>query len=248
MAAENVGFEVRDCLTVVGPQVHRVWLLRRPCEAATVASQVLATETGGIWIDGCRVHSGPSAGGVISGASALGQGSGWNPHTNRTTGIDRSMAAGRWPCNLLLVHTPGCRQEGVKKVKGSNPPGMDRGSALGSFNDDGWRAMERKPGFYTDAQGVETINSWTCSSECVLPILDIQSGISTSSNDPLRFKGTTKFKNGHFVKDGDLAAATIKNDMATAYGDSGGASRFFPQFGNDTELDAWLTRLVNGPV
>ena len=127
MAAENVGFEVRDCLTVVGPQVHRVWLLRRPCEAATVASQVLATETGGIWIDGCRVRGGDS---VQQSAGAVGGYHGsptvYEKGTGRLYG-----EAGRWPANLVLVHTLGCRQEGVKKVKGH--PGYPNGPGGKSF-------------------------------------------------------------------------------------------------------------------
>ena len=37
----------------------------------------------------------------MSGVSALGQGAGWNAHENRMTEIDRSMALGRWPANLI---------------------------------------------------------------------------------------------------------------------------------------------------
>jgi hypothetical protein len=130
----------------------------------------------------------------------------------------------------------------VKKVKGSNPPGMDRGSALGSFNDDGWRAMERKPGFYTDAQGVETINSWTCSSECPVLALDSQSGTLKSGaveSHHMRNNSKNPADGGYHGRLGDMPLM--------GYGDSGGASRFFPQFANDAELDAWLSRLMLGP-
>jgi hypothetical protein len=88
--------------------------------------------------------------------------------------------------------------------------------------------------------------SWVCASSCRIPHLDAQSGVTKSSNDPNRFKGTTKFKNGHYVKDGDVAAAEMQNDLATTYGDEGGASRYFMQFANETELDAWLLRLILG--
>ena len=83
---------------------------------ATVTQQVLSTQTGALWIDGCRTHSGPSTGGSISGQSAFGQDSGWNAHENRPTQIDRSMTAGRWPPNLLLMHTPGCEMGGTQRV------------------------------------------------------------------------------------------------------------------------------------
>ena len=53
--AEDAGFEVRDCILVIGPVMHHIWLLRRPISEPTVAQQVLKTGTGGLWIDGCRV-------------------------------------------------------------------------------------------------------------------------------------------------------------------------------------------------
>ena len=53
--AEDAGFEVRDCLLVVGARTQRVWLLRKPLKEPTVAAQILATGTGALWIDGCRV-------------------------------------------------------------------------------------------------------------------------------------------------------------------------------------------------
>jgi len=88
-----------------------IHLLRKPCSEPTVAANVLKFGTGAMNIDGCRVEGGASSGGSISGATALGQGSGWNAHTNRTTTIDRTMPAGRWPANLVLQHLDGCVQD-----------------------------------------------------------------------------------------------------------------------------------------
>jgi len=82
-----------------------IHLCRKPLSESTVAANVLKHGTGGLNIDGCRIHSGPSEGGGISGSTAFGQGSGWNAHNNRTTDIDRDMSQGRWPANLIL----GCR-------------------------------------------------------------------------------------------------------------------------------------------
>ena len=92
-----------------------IHLLRKPCSEPTVAANVLKFGTGAINIDGCRVEGGASSGGSISGATALGQGSGWNAHTNRTTTIDRTMPAGRWPANLVLQHLDGCVQENCER-------------------------------------------------------------------------------------------------------------------------------------
>ncbi len=83
-----------------------------------------------------------------------------------------------------------------------------------------------------------------CSPGCPLKVLDRQSGTTKSSDDPYRFQGTVKFKNQHYVRSGDRAAAALTNDLATAYGDEGGASRFYPCFGTPEELWAWLERLV----
>ena len=86
--------------TALKPAWEPVIVARKPLDG-TVADNVQRYGTGAMNIDGCRVRGGSSDGGSISGLSALGQGSGWNAHTNRTTAIDRSMGKGRWPANLI---------------------------------------------------------------------------------------------------------------------------------------------------
>jgi len=81
--------------------VRAITIARKPL-AGSVTQNVIEHGCGALDVDGCRIHGGPSQGGSISGASALGQGSGWNPHKNRTTDIDRSMSRGRWPANMIL--------------------------------------------------------------------------------------------------------------------------------------------------
>jgi site-specific DNA-methyltransferase (adenine-specific) len=87
--------------TALKPAAEHWILIRKPL-IGTVAANVLAHGTGALNIDGCRIQSGPSAGGSTSGLTALGQGSGWNAHANRETTIDRSMPLGRWPAHLTL--------------------------------------------------------------------------------------------------------------------------------------------------
>jgi len=117
---EDAGFAVRDLIawvygtgfpknrklpagwgTALKPAMELITLARKPFKGA-VAPNVLEHGTGGINIDACRIHSGPSSGGSISGATALGQSSGWNAHVNRTTQIDRSMSKGRFPANVIF--------------------------------------------------------------------------------------------------------------------------------------------------
>jgi hypothetical protein len=79
-------------------------------------------------------------------------------------------------------------------------------------------------------------------------ILDMQSGITKSSDDPFRFQGTVKFKNMHYVREGDKTAAAMTNDLATAYGDEGGASRYFPCFTGLRPFLDWLVKLIAPPA
>ena len=159
-----------------------VHLLRKPLSEGTVAANTLKHGCGGLNIDASRVHSGPSSGGSISGATALGQASGWNAHANRTTQIDRSMSAGRWPANLILQHLDGCRCEGVKRVKGTGPRAGGSGSR---FKDPG-NLLSRKghEGVRTDhagyagPEGKETVANWICEPGCPVAALEKQSGTS----------------------------------------------------------------------
>lgn len=81
--------------------MYVVTLARKPLPS-TVAEAALGPGTGVLAIDSCRIHSGPSQGGGTSGGNAFGQDAGWNKTNVYVQRIDRSMAAGRWPANLVL--------------------------------------------------------------------------------------------------------------------------------------------------
>jgi site-specific DNA-methyltransferase (adenine-specific) len=116
--------------TALKPAWEPIVMARKPL-IGTVAANVLAHGTGGINIDACRVAGGPSSGGSVSGASALGQGSGWNKHENRTTEIDRSMSAGRWPANVVLDEEAGAMldEQSGHLAPGASPPKKGLGTA-----------------------------------------------------------------------------------------------------------------------
>jgi DNA modification methylase len=105
--------------TALKPAWEPIIVARKPL-VGTVAENVLRYGTGGINVDGCRVHGGTSDGGKTSGSTALGQGAGWNAHANRTTEIDRSMASGRWPANLI--------HDGSEEVVGLFPANVKGGT------------------------------------------------------------------------------------------------------------------------
>lgn len=105
-----------------------------------------------------------------------------------------------------------------------------------------------------------------CQRGCPVSELDAQSGITKSSTNPDRFKGGKKFTATAYAQDAYTQQMT--SGEAVVYGDSGGASRFFPTFRyrakapkserpkvdgvshptvKPLELMRWLVRLVTPP-
>jgi len=219
-ALEEVGFEIRDSISVHGWTVahldwtygtgfpkslnvekktgrpeHRGWgtalkpahepiiLARKPL-IGTVAKNVLRYGTGALNIDACRIGTG---GEVLSCSKADpyhakdGTQRTWNPTSTR--GVEREQhTLGRWPANLILVHHPECRQDGMKKVKGTGPRAGGSGSR---FKDPG-NLLSRKghEGVRTDhagyagPEGKETVANWICEPGCPVAALEKQSGTS----------------------------------------------------------------------
>ena len=244
MLAEDAGFDVRDCLTVLGSPMATVWLLRKPITESTIAAQMLLTGTGGVWIDGCRVQGGP----VQQAAGALG-----GYHGSPTAYVKGTGAifreGGRWPANLVLLHTPECRQEGVKKVAGTSIHGTATAVRRSGVHSEakGHQTIGRLQPVrgYSDPDGKETVTAWECSTRCCIPTLDTQSGVLKSGviDGSKHVRKSSKGWSGPFAD--DLKGPACRGIFG---GDSGGASRFFPQFGSEMELDAWLTRLILGGI
>jgi DNA modification methylase len=99
------GWQVRDGHgTALKPAYEGVVVARKPLRGRTVAAQVLATGTGGLNIDACRIascepiatHHG-TKGGVV-GFTAGGSG-GYQPGD---AGGHNTQTAGRWPANVAL--------------------------------------------------------------------------------------------------------------------------------------------------
>ena len=246
LEAEDVGFEVHDCLSVLGHTYHRVWLLRRPCSEPTVAAQVLSTGTGALWIGGGRVG--------VSGGTKRSEQAPYPKKENGTEDRSKSWArtghgvlelqAGRWPSNLVLVHTSECRCAGIKRVKASNAPEKassgEGARAIGFGKNTG---SARSMPFYTDLDdyGVETVQAWECKPECPVRKLDEQSGECRSAQGGCKQSGA-RGADGPF-----FGSARPRGYQGASYFDSGGASRFFPQFACEDDLDQWLLRLILGP-
>lgn len=209
-----------DSLTPLGTALkpaHEPWVLARKPLVGTIAQNVVEHGTGALNIDGCRVAAGTP---VQTSAGSLG-GYGGHPDAQYDKGTGREYGtAGRWPANVVFSHADGCRQVGTRTVKSSHDI-HDSGSALGRMNDDAWEA---KPGFragYGDEDGNETVPEWSCAPGCPVAALDQQSGDSKSPLGMVRGANRTG---------GIMGAAGGHHESETGYGDSGGASRFFPSF------------------
>jgi len=73
-----------------------------------------------------------------------------------------SHPKGRWPQNLILVHTEFCRREGERKVKGSGRPSNNPGPGGYGVAFGGDRTSNK----YADADGLETVATWRCLIAC----------------------------------------------------------------------------------
>jgi len=259
--ARRAGLHLRDTLLILlpGPRTIFAYLFRQPLEG-TVAENVLRYGTGGLNIDGCRVgcdfnpsilrretsrRTGtvPIPGSKAAEATARGRIERRGlPETYKAEHPGENL--GRWPTNLLLVHGPGCVNQGEKRIPGHkgypNGPG---GKSMHYKNPTGARSLDVRSGAWkghASPDGTETVPNWQCQPDCPVKLLDEQSG-ERGTNKPgsvVRKAPWTGFHGG----DGTSGAPEI------AYGDYGGASRFYPQFASFPEALDWLTRLVGRPT
>jgi hypothetical protein len=204
--------------TALKPGWEPIILARKPL-AGTVAQNVAAHGTGGLNVDGCRLETGEKLQGSTARDDMRGgrYGSGSRPNPGNIPDYQQNPG-GRWPANVVLSHTPECREVGTRKVKasarasGPTLTGQSESVARGRFG-----GVEGTPN-YADADGLEEIIAWDCSSDCPVRLLDEQSGerASKASN-----RGT---RHGAIYGNG---AGPSGPDSLRGHDDKGGASRFF---------------------
>lgn len=129
---------------------------------------------------------------------------------------------GRWPANVMLVHSVGCVCVGTKRVKVNGPDASQIG-----MGEDGARTngiFGAKVGkittAYVDADGMEEVESWECVNGCPVRALDAQTGMSSPKPGREGMRGGSGF--GFFD---DEKSAAGKGSWPSDPG--GGASRFF---------------------
>ena len=185
--------------THLKPAAEVWWLVRKP-------------GPGGLRIDDCRLATG-AGGGHAGEASAEGRYSDGAGDFAMLSGPRGGDARGRWPSNCVLSHAEGCVPMGTRRVRGTNVPGP--GKPQPGYHGGGARASSIQA--YADADGLETVEAWSCVEGCPVAELDRQSGTLTSG-----FMAAGTEREGLGYRGG--LGTRVRNDT---HGDSGGASRFF---------------------
>lgn len=178
------GLQLRDTLllAVPGPMILAAFLFRQPT-SSTTAESALCMGSGLLNIDPCRVRANLSEFFSSTGKprSGLGHARGYG----MGEGFGGDMAnpphpGGRWPPNLLLVHSTYCSQLANRRVPGHK--GYPNGPGGKSMQyTSGKRGSEVRPHAWqghADQDGMEDIPSWKCVSECPAHALELLSGAS----------------------------------------------------------------------
>ena len=201
--------------TALKPAFEPICLAMKPNDG-TFAHNALTHGIAGLNIDGGRIGTDTQRGERYNGKPSLG-GQSRGIYSDFPHETSWQVPQGRWPANLILSHTPDCKCVGTKKVK--NRSGSVSGNepskpALNTYGE-----YDRK-GFDThkDCEGNETVESWECSLDCPVRMLDEQSGETTSSSLGGRQRTGT---GGQGIFGGG------NNSEANRHQDSGGSSRFF---------------------
>jgi site-specific DNA-methyltransferase (adenine-specific) len=200
--------------TGLKPTWEPVLVFRKPLEG-TVAENFLKHGTGALNIDGCRVkHSSPEdfekhkAGVDAIKARGGSMKDSWK-NSSDLSGANDVTSAGRWPPNLILEHAPWCR-----RVKNLPVPEVDPG-----LPEDLGKAIQ------TIEEGDAELGIWECVEGCPVKALNEQSGECRSAGDY-----PTTYSNG-------LGYHFTKSTQGPLYEDSGGASRFYPQFEGQAQVE-----------
>lgn len=162
--------------TALKPAWEPIIVAMKPREG-TFAENALRWGVAGLWIDGGRVAGAPPK---VTGRGIRNES--WRGMEGRddieTEMIQWKQPSGRWPANLILSHSEGCRQVGTKRVKGaSGNVSGNEASHTGDENAACYGEYGRVPfRCYADPDGLETVAAWDCVPDCAVRMLGEQSG------------------------------------------------------------------------
>ena len=207
--------------TALKPAHEPIVLARKPL-VGTVAANVMAYGTGALNIDATRIGTDGGTRAVDFVKKPDGRLVRWDEQHRGGRNAIAPIAAGRWPANLILTHSPDCQQTGtgtsrvVDKERGRRP---------------GWSGLVDGPKGDPMPNGPtydDTPETWECAPQCPVAALNAQSG-----NRP---GGTFPTQRGSGVATG-FGPGLPTEGGRRAMGDSGGASRFFTTTEWDPQID-----------
>ena len=210
--------------TALKPAWEPILCFRKPLAESTVADQVGATGTGGINIGATRIkHSSPEDfqkhKEQVDRIKAEGGkwGDSWK-NSSDLSGASEVTTAGRWPPNVIMSHSPLCQKVGTRT--GPAP-------VINRFTD-GMKPFGNGAGhpYESSGGGEEEIQVYECVEGCPVRALDEQSGALTSGTGAVK-RGSSAGHQGPVYENPE---SRPEGTEMVSYGDSGGASRFFPQF------------------
>jgi DNA methylase len=211
--------------TALKPGQEMWWLARKPLAAGTVAANVLEHGTGALNIDGCRVDGGsrPARTNEVSASGLTGTGGAvaYGSFAVRGSIAVGETTEGRWPTNIVFTHSASCQPIGAHEVKNHGHSPAARGA--GGIGTSGHKGQD---GLTELRPGTETVEAWVCAPDCPVGELDRQSGVLTSGT------GAVKRASGKGGSQSASIGAESRSEGTPmlSYGDTGGASRFYPTF------------------
>lgn len=210
--------------TQLKPAHEPIIVARKSTGFNTTVANVLEHGTGALNVDACRIdlrgEPAPTGSGDRRNCATYAQDE-WT-RTSMANGGSTTAAAGRWPTNLLLAHSPDCEQVGERTVRGDSRVGQEHGSRPGHFGDVG--ADPGSGGPNGRVYGAEVVPVFHCAPGCPVAEMDRPSGTLASGV-------LAPHHNAKPSQNNSMSGANYADRIKGTFGgDSGGASRFFPIF------------------
>jgi site-specific DNA-methyltransferase (adenine-specific) len=162
--------------TALKPYWEPILMFRKPIDEGTVAEQVMATGTGGINIEASRVkHSSKEdfekhkAGVDAIKARGGSMANSWK-NSSDLSGANEVTTSGRYPPNVLFVHSDACKKTGTTKVAAHVINRFDDGAK--PFGNGAGHQYTTTP--MGDENGQEEIEVWDCHPACPITTLNKQ--------------------------------------------------------------------------
>jgi DNA modification methylase len=220
--------------TALKPSWEPILVFRKPVDG-TVAENALKYGTGGLNIEATRVKHASKEDfekhkAMVDRLKEQGGslGDSWK-NSSDLSGANEVKTSGRWPPNMVMAHADGCKKTGMMILEGDHRTGDQVGGRRPpGFANVGADTGDSRPN--SAVYGDEQVPIWKCVDGCPIKALDEQSGTTASGamrREVPAYEGesTTGFLRG-------------RSGPSNQHGDSGGASRFFPQFEGQTPPEA----------